>query len=195
MDLKSCYFQIYPGCDHSTEVCRSKTTIVENLANYDQKDLENALKRKLAQSGDNETAGPSTSKPKWTHDDIDVAQGALEISDGKALILAQLIREKEQRRDAVEPNLAKHLVEKKQLLSDYYKTEKLEYQFKEKKEDEDNNIITKEVTKEVITTYCSDIFGLIRYICVLRDLNDDTVEKKVGIDSGKGRNKKGIWCK
>ena len=147
--------------------------------------LEKALKRKIAQSGDHETAGPSTSKTKWTHEDIDTVQQELGLADGKVLKLANFIRSKEQRRDAVESKLAEHLVEKKQLLSDYFVTESIEYQFKNKNKnkDEDEEDI---ITKEVVTTYCSDILGLIRNICVQRDLDDDRVEKKVGIDSGKG---------
>ena len=45
--------------------------------------LEKALKRKIAQSGDHETAGPSTSKTKWTHEDLDTVQQEVGIADGK----------------------------------------------------------------------------------------------------------------
>ena len=145
--------------------------------NFDQNVLEKALKRKVAESGDIGAAGPS--KSQWTHEDIDAAQKTLGLGDAKTLKLAHLIRTKEQRRDAVESNVAKHLIEKKKLLSDYYVNEKIPYQFGKK--EEDMKIV------EVETVYCNDIRGLIRHVCVLREMDYETVQKKVGIDSGKGK--------
>ena len=75
---------------------------MDNLSKFDQDVLEKAYKRKIAESGDKCSAGQS-SHTQWTLEDIDVAQSALELSDGKTLKFAKLIREKEQRKGAIPP--------------------------------------------------------------------------------------------
>ena len=92
--------------------------------------------------------------------------------------LAHLICEKENRRDAVESNVGKNLVAKKNLLSDYYEVKNINYQFGKKSEDI--------VNKEIRTAFCHDIPGLIRFVSVHRNLNDENLVKKIGVDSGKG---------
>ena len=151
---------------------------MNNLANFDTKLLEKAYKRKLAESGDSVDPGPSTSKTQWSHDDIDAAQQVLRLGDKQTLELAHLIREKENRRDAVESNVGKNLVAKKNLLSDYYEVKNINYQFGKKSEDI--------VNKEIPTAFCHDIPGLIRFVSVHRNLNDENLVKKIGVDSGKG---------
>ena len=152
---------------------------MDNLSKFDQDVLEKAYKRKIAESGDKCSAGQS-SHTQWTLEDIDVAQSALELSDGKTLKFAKLIREKEQRKGAVQSHVAQHLVAKKQLLADYYVCEKVQFQVSSKKDEEIK-------LKEVETVLCSDVCGLVRHVLVQREMNDETVQKKVGIDSGKGK--------
>ena len=73
-------------------------------------------------------------------------------------------------RGTVEPGLNEHLVEKKNTFADFYSYEDIKY----------------EGDKSIVTVFCSDIIGLIRKICVMRDLDYENCTKKVGIDGGKG---------
>ena len=82
---------------------------------------------------------------------MDAIQTRLKLTDRQLIDLGTVIRQ-EEGRSAVEPNLREHLVEKKQLLEDFFVAEPVTYQKGEKNNE----------TVIVPTIYCSDIMGLIR---------------------------------
>ena len=111
--------------------------------------LRKAYKRSCGDSGDSEAS--TSSKSQWTHEEMDNMQDKLKLTDTQLIGMGTELRKKEGRA-AVEPNLREHLVEKKQILADFFSAELVEYE----KGERDKDIII------VPTIFCSDIMGLIR---------------------------------
>ena len=148
---------------------------MSNLSKLPTKVLSKALnlKRKAddkeGEMGD--CPGPSTSKSSkysYSLDDMNQMGDRLNLSDTQLLLLRAELNDVNGKR-VVEPGLNKHLVEKKQVLSDFYKCEK----------------VTFEGNESTATVFCSDIVGLARFVCDERGLEFEKATKKVGIDGGK----------
>ena len=112
--------------------------------------LKKALKRRSGESGgaaDGDTGNPAPKQ--WSHKQMDKIQTRLELTDNQVLLLGKEIREKDGPK-SVEPHLRDHLVEKKQMLAEYFTAEPVTYQK------------GKSGTVTVPTFYCKDVVGLIR---------------------------------
>ena len=152
-------------------VCRQQSTIVSNLSKLVPTNvLAKALKRK-SDEGEGETGdspGPSTSKHSYSLADMDRMGDRLSLSDNQLLGLRAELNDINGKR-VVAPGLDKHLVQKKQLLSDFYQCQKVTF--------EGNN--------SAVTVFCSNILGLAQFVCDERGLDYQKVTKKIGIDGGK----------
>ena len=76
---------------------------------------------------------------------------------------------------AVEPHMRKALVERKEIFSDYFKSEFVTFQ------DKNGNAF------EQTMVYCHDVCGFIEDLAVLRDKSVVELRDKVGLDSGQGQ--------
>lgn len=76
---------------------------------------------------------------------------------------------------AVEPHMRKALVERKEIFSDYFKSEFVTFQDKNGNEFEQTMV------------YCHDVCGFIEDLAVLRDKSVVELRDKVGLDSGQGQ--------
>ena len=96
MSDKLIYFfnpQIYPGCSHSPEACKSKATKTDVLVdNCDLKTLTEAVKRKSQAMGVSEP-GPSKQPPsaphQWSHKDFDMLQKEGNFTDRQMRVIAK----------------------------------------------------------------------------------------------------------
>ena len=120
-------------------------------------------------SDSGESAGPSKAKYQYSKEKMDEIGDDLGLKDRQMRKLRGHLNANGGR-GTVEPGLNEHLVEKKNTFADFYSYEDIMY----------------EGDKSIVTVYCSDIIGLIRKICVMRDLDYENCTKKVGIDGGKG---------
>ena len=86
--------QLYPGCSHSPEDCRSKKNAAKNISQLaDLSTLEAAVKRKRKDEGIPEP-GPSKPPPphQWSHETFDGLQKKANLTDGQMRIVAQTKR-------------------------------------------------------------------------------------------------------
>ena len=86
--------QLFPGCSHSVEDCRSKKNAAKNIANLaDLSTLEAAVKRKRKEEGVPEP-GPSKPPPphQWSHSTFDRLQKKANLTDRQMRHVAQTKR-------------------------------------------------------------------------------------------------------
>ena len=188
-----CFSPIYRGSNHSENVCKSSRSAVENLSSsVDQNVLESialeTLKSKVNESVDKTVnitsvnGGRATKVTVGTSDkirtptnlsaeDVIAIQNEASLSDRQIICVLKNLRRKFGWK-SVEPHLRKVLVERKQLFSDFFTSEPVEFQ------DKDG------VPFNRVMVFCNNVVGFIELVAFLRNSNFQDLAEKVGIDSG-----------
>ena len=194
-----CKQQLFPGCKHSDQDCNSKAMMYKNIADLAgdaiDKVAANVVKGK-ANDVSSDTIyldGQFGGKPlqlrvnrpspkarmKLSMMDIQELRG-IGLSDRQVHNTVGVLKRKNSK--VVEPYLRQKVVAEKRMLDRFFDRDILEAVHenskKSKKEDE---IINRPVV------FCKDIVGLRDRVADARGLDDEKLEVKLGLDSGRGK--------
>ena len=192
----NCYSPIYRGSNHGKNTCKSSRVAFNNLTeNVNKSVLEkvglHAVKAKVNESGENTveinsiTGGRPTkvtvgapngdkdgTVQQLTVKDVSIIQNEASLSDRQVISVLKNLRRKFGWK-TVEPHLRKALVTRKQIFSDFFSSEMVEFQ------DKDGKAFTR------VLVYCNDVVGFVELVAFLRNCSFTELTEKIGIDYGK----------